>query len=112
LHERGKSEKLLTVFVEIEPVAKFTTTQKKNFTLQHSVAVALKVLLNVLAKNDFEIIHVVHDEVWFLVEENMYLDKFIKQVEEKFEKEINTLLPGLPTNGIMSKEKIGGKYNE
>lgn len=112
LTERGESEKLLTVVGEIEPVAKFTTTQKKNFTLQHSVAVALKVLLNVLTENDFEIIHVVHDEVWFLVEENIYLDDFIKQIEERFEKEINNLFPGLPTNGILSKEKIGGKYNE
>ncbi|MEI3610451.1 DNA polymerase [Pseudogracilibacillus sp. SO10305] len=109
LNERGKSEKLLTVFGEIEPVAKFTTTQKKNFTLQHSVAVALKVLLNVLAENDFEIIHVVHDEVWFLVEENIYLDEFIKQVEERFEKEIEMILPGLPTNGILSKEKLRGE---
>lgn len=112
LSERGKNEKLLTVFGEIEPVAKFTTAQKKNFTLQHSVAVAIKMLLSILAEDDIKIIHVIHDEIWFITKENMYLDKFIKQVEVKFEKKIEMLFPGLPVNGILSKEKIGGKYNE
>lgn len=109
LEERADSSKLVATFGEVEPVEKFTRTQKKNYALQASVSIAIKLLMTTLAEHGIKIIHVLHDEIWILMENNVHLDKFIKQVEVKFEKKIEKLFPGLPTNGILSKENIGGK---
>lgn len=112
LEERADSPKLLTPFGGIEPVAEFTRTQKKNYTLQASVSVAIKLLMTTLNELNIKIIHVLHDEVWIQLSEKMDLESLIKQVEVKYEKKIEMTFPGLPTKGILTKEKIGGKYNE
>src|SRR5699024_1872163 len=101
---RADSSQLLTPFGEIEPVAKFTRTQKKNYALQAGVSVAIKLLMTTLAEHDIKIIHVLHDEVWILLKKEMNLDNLIKQVEEAIKK----IFPELPTNGILTKEKLGG----
>src|SRR5699024_5662058 len=82
LEERADSSQLLTPFGEIEPVAKFTRTQKKNYALQAGVSVAIKLLMTTLAEHDIKIIHVLHDEVWILLKKEMNLDNLIKQNEE------------------------------
>lgn len=112
LEERAESSKLLTTFGEVKPVKKFTRTQKKNYALQAGVSVAIKLLMTTLAELDIKIIHVLHDEVWILQEADMNVDKLIKHVEEAFKRKIKRHFPELPMNGILSKEKIGGKYNE
>lgn len=109
LQERAEREKLLTPFGEITPVATFNKTQRKNFTLQSSVSVAIKVLLTTLARHDIKIIHVIHDEVWILVRDNLNLDDLIDQPVKEFKEKIKRYFPDLPINGILSKEKIGGK---
>ena len=78
LEERADSSQLLTPFGEIEPVAKFTRTQKKNYALQAGVSVAIKLLMTTLAEHDIKIIHVLHDEVWILLKKEMNLDNLIK----------------------------------
>src|SRR5699024_9248808 len=55
LLERGEDEKLLTPYGKVKPVKNFTQTQKKNFTLQSSVSVAIKILLKALEKNKIKV---------------------------------------------------------
>jgi len=112
LFERGEDEKLLTPFGKIKPVVEFTKTQKKNFTMQSSVSVAIKTLLAMLAKNNVTIVHVIHDEVWVLIPKDEQVERFIEKSVNDFNEKIKEIFPGLPTKTILSKEKIGGKYDE
>jgi len=108
LKERASSPKLLTPLGEIEPVAKFTRTQKKNYALQAGVSVAIQLLMTTLAEHGIKIIHVLHDEAWVLLDKGMNLDNLIKQVEGAFKKKMKKHFPGLPTKQILAKAKIGG----
>lgn len=112
LHERGEDEKLLTPFGKIKPIAEFTKTQKKNFAMQASVSVVIKTLLIILARNNIKIVHVIHDEVWVLIPKDEHVEPFIEKSVYEFNEKINEIYPGLPTKAILSKEKIGGEYNE
>lgn len=112
LLERGKDEKLLTSFGCIKPVAEFKKTQRKNFTMQSSVSIAIKILLTVLAKHNIKVGHVIHDEAWILVPTEENVDHFTKGIINEFKEKINEIFQGIPTNQILTKEKIGGKYNE
>lgn len=112
LEERADSLKLLTPVGEVEPVEKFTRAQKKNYTLQAGVSVAIKLLMTTLTEHGVKVIHVLHDEAWIQTQKNMDLENFLKQVEEAFRQKIKKIFPGLPTKGILTKGKIGGKYNE
>jgi len=112
LNERGDDEKLLTAFGGVKPVADFSRPQKKNFTLQSSASVAIKVLLKVLVKHGIKIVHVIHDEVWIEIEKTQDLDCHLKDVISEFRTKIGKIFPGFPIEGLFSKEKIGGKDND
>lgn len=90
----------------------FNHTLRRNFTLQASVSVAIKMLMSILFKHRIGIIHVLHDEVWILIPEEMNIDSFIDEPLKEFEEKINNTFLGFPTNGLLTKETIGGKYNE
>ncbi|WP_409482406.1 DNA polymerase [Bacillus safensis] len=112
LTERETSESLQSPFGEVKPVATFNKTQRRNFTLQSSVSVAIKMLITNLAKHNIEIVHVLHDELWILVPEEKDIEKLIERPLEEFEGEIINTFRGFPCKGMLTKEKIGGKYNE
>ena len=106
--QQERSDKLLTPFGEIRPLAKFTPTQKRNFGLQSSVAVAIKILM-VVASKYFRVIHVVHDEIWIhaparVQPESGQLDEMMIA----YEKQILKLFPGFPVKGLLNVEEIGG----
>lgn len=108
LLDRGEDEKLLTPFGKIKPLAEFTETQRKNFAMQSSVSAAIKILLTVLAKNGIEIVHVIHDEVWILVPVETGIDNFITNSIKNFKEKMNEVFSGLPMEGLLMREKIGG----
>src|SRR5699024_4927493 len=109
LLERGEDEQLLTAFGKVKPIASFSQPQKKNFALQSSVSVAIKVLVEILAKHGMKIVHILHDEVWIEIEENQDLDCHLKEAVSEFRIKIEKVFPGFPIEGLFSKEKIGGK---
>lgn len=112
LLERGDDEKLLTAYGRVKPVAVFSNSQRKNFTLQSSVSVAFKVLLKVLVKHGVRVVHVLHDEVWIEVEKNQDLDCHLKEAVSEFRIKIEKTFPGFPIKGLFSKEKVGGIKND
>lgn len=111
LKDREQSEKLLTIYGEVRPLTLFSKTQKRNFTLQSSVAVAVKLLL-IEAHKHLRVLHVCHDEVWLLVPNEESLDEIINEVTSRFHAVLDDLLPGFPTTNILSRKIIGGKNNE
>ena len=106
--KQQRSDKLLTPFGEICPLAQFTPTQKRNFSLQSSVAVAIKILMMV-ASEYFRVVHVVHDEIWIHAPatEQPESDQLNKMVIA-YEKQILELFPGFPIKGLINVEEIGG----
>lgn len=112
LLERESSEYLLTAFGEVKPIAKFQQTQRRNFTLQSSVSVAIKILLKTLVNHKIEIMHVLHDEVWISTPIKSNLEKLIPKVAKDFEEKIKNTFEGFPCEGLLTIEKIGGKYDE
>ena len=89
-------------------MAQFTPTQKRNFSLQSSVAVAIKILMMV-ASEYFRVVHVVHDEIWIHAPatEQPDSDQLNKMVIA-YEKQILELFPGFPIKGLINVEEIGG----
>ncbi|MBC2318499.1 hypothetical protein HCC18_16765 [Listeria booriae] len=100
-----KEDTLLTPFGLVKPLAKFTQHQKRNFSFQAGVAVAIKKLMICLHPH-FEIIHVVHDELWVLAypEDRVLLDTMINQ----FYEEMTVILPKFPTKGFVKIKLLGG----
>ncbi|MBC1778935.1 DNA polymerase [Listeria booriae] len=100
-----KEETLLTPFGLVKPLAKFTQHQKRNFSFQAGVAVAIKKLMICLHPH-FEIIHVIHDELWVLAypEDRVLLDTMIVQ----FYEEMTVILPKFPTKGFVKIKLLGG----
>jgi len=109
LAERETSESLQSSFGEVKPVATFHRTQRRNFTLQSSVSVAIKMLMTILARRNIEIVHVLHDEVWILVPEESNIDKLIEKPLGEFEGKIINTFRGFPCKGLLTIEKIGRK---
>src|SRR5699024_586217 len=88
LLERENSESLLTAFGEVKPIATFYEAQRRNFTLQSSVAVIIKMLMDTLANHQIEMVHVLHDEVWISIPIETSLDSLIDEVTIEFEEKI------------------------
>lgn len=112
LLERGEDEQLLTAFGKVKPAASFSQPQRKNFALQSSVSVAIKVLVEILAKHGIRVAHIIHDEVWIEIEKNQDLDCHLKEAISEFRNKTEKIFPGFPIEGLFSKEKIGGKEND
>lgn len=112
LLERGEDEQLLTAFGKVKPAASFSQPQKKNFTLQSSVSVAIKILVETLASHGIKIVHVIHDEVWIEMVENQVSETLVEEAIDEFYTKIKRIFPGFPIEGLFSKEKVGGNYNE
>lgn len=107
--EKQSSEgKLLTIFGSVKPLESFRPTQKRNFACQSSVAVIVKLLM-IIASKYAKVIHVIHDEVWVLAREPT---ETVNQIIEEFTNNINRLLPGFPTQGLLDVETIGGNIND
>lgn len=113
LSRREQSEELLTVYGKVRPLAIFSKTQKRNFTLQSSVAVAVKLLM-IEAHKHLRVLHVIHDEIWLLAPTptGKTLDESIKKITSQFYETIDDLLPDFPTTNLLSRQKIGGKTND
>lgn len=109
LLEREKSESLLTAFGEVKPVARFQGAQRRNFTLQSSVSVAIKILMETLTNHKMEIVHVLHDEVWISTATETNLETLMAEVTREFEEKIKNTFRGFPSEGLLTIEKIGGK---
>ncbi|WP_368652830.1 DNA polymerase [Ornithinibacillus sp. 4-3] len=109
LLEREKSDSLLTAFGEVKPIAKFYEAQKRNFTLQSSVSVAIKMLMKTLANHKIEIMHALHDEVWISIPIETNLSTLMDEVATEFEEKIKNTFRGFPCKGLLTIEKIGGK---
>lgn len=112
LLERGEDEQLLTAFGKIKPAASFSQPQKKNFALQSSVSVAIKILVETLASHGIKIVHAIHDEVWIEVVENQVSENLVEEAIDEFHTKLKRIFPGFPIEGLFSKEKVGGNYNE
>lgn len=101
-----QSEKLLTPFGKIRPLVKFSRTQKRNFALQSSVAVAVKILM-IVASQYFKVVHVVHDEIWIHAP-TREPTALIEEMVKKYYEQLDALLPGFPVKRLLQVEKIGG----
>lgn len=112
LLQREKSENLLTAFGELKSIATFYEAQRRNFTLQSSVSVAIKMLMKTLANHQIEIMHVLHDEVWISTPTETSLETLMAEVSLEFKEKIKNTFRGFPNEGLLTIEKIGGKYNE
>lgn len=108
LHEREESEFLLTPFGPVKPIAKFNKRQRRNYTLQASVSVAIKFLMLILANHKIKIHHVLHDEVWIEIPCGINVDGLMEKITKDFEVVINEHFQGFPTNGLLTSKKIGG----
>lgn len=109
LLEREKSENLLTAFGEVKPIATFYEAQRRNFTLQSSVAVIIKMLMDTLANHQIEMVHVLHDEVWISIPIETNLSTLMDEVSTEFEEKIKNTFRGFPCKGLLTIEEIGGK---
>lgn len=104
---RERSDTLLTIYGGVKPLVQLGDTQKRNFTQQASVAVAIKLLLLEIHKQ-FQIIHVIHDEIWFLVPKEEKTNKHISKIQADFYQVIQALLPGFPVENLLTLNQIGG----
>jgi len=109
LLERENSESMLTAFGEVKPIARFHATQRRNFTLQSSVSVAIKMLMKTLVNHKIEVLHVLHDEVWISAAIETNLTTLIDEVSIEFDEKIKNIFRGFPCKGLLTIEKIGGK---
>lgn len=112
LLEREKSDSLLTAFGEVKPIATFYEAQRRNFTLQSSVAVIIKMLMDTLANHQINMVHVLHDELWISIPIETSLEMLMAEVSVEFEEKIKNTFRGFPCEGLLTIEEIGGKYNE
>lgn len=108
---RERSTKLLTPFGEVEPIASFNRMQKRNFTLQSSVSVAIKLLMKIISDLNATVVHVLHDEVWILVPNGYSTETLIETITKDFKEEIQKVFPGFPNVNLLACEKIGGRNN-
>lgn len=109
LLEREKSDSLLTAFGEVKPIATFYEAQRRNFTLQSSVAVIIKMLMDTLANHPIKIVHVLHDELWISIPTETSLEMLMAEVSVEFEEKIKNTFRGFPCKGLLTIEEIGGK---
>src|SRR5699024_1744475 len=91
LLERENSERLLTAFGEVKPIARFQGAQRRNFTLQSSVSVAIKMLMETLANHKIDIVHVLHDEGYISIPIETNLETLMAEVANAFEEKQKTL---------------------
>jgi len=91
LLERENSERLLTAFGEVKPIARFQGAQRRNFTLQSSVSVAIKMLMETLANHKIDIVHVLHDEGYISIPIETNLETLMAEVANEFEEKQKTL---------------------
>ena len=96
----------------MKPIAKFYEAQKRNFTLQSSVSVAIKMLMKTLVNHKVDMVHVLHDEVWISTATETNLETLMAEVTREFVEKIKNTFRGFPCKGLLTIEKIGGKYNE
>lgn len=107
LTEREEDENLLTAFGSIKPLQTFKKLQRRNFTLQSSVSVAVKLLMIILYKFEIKIVHVVHDEVWIELPQQADVDKILQKIIKEFERELTEVFNGFPTEGLIVKKTMG-----
>ena len=99
------SELLLTPFGLVKPVAKFTPASRRNFSMQSSVSVALKLLIT---ECEIKIHHVLHDEVWVELPKEVDGDGLVEKIAERFGQEMTKYFEGFPLKGLLQGKIIGG----
>lgn len=104
-----KESHLLTLFGRVKPFATFKATQKRNYPFQSSIAIAVKQLMLITSKR-FEVLHVIHDEIWILAPTRE--PTVVEEAIEEFYHHILSILPGFPIFGFIKVEKIGGNTHE
>ena len=104
-----KDSHLLTPFGRIKPLATFKPTQKRNYPFQSSIAVAVKQLM-LIANKRFDVVHVIHDEIWILAPTRE--PTVVEDVIEEFYHQLLSILPGFPISGFIKVEPIGGNTHE
>ena len=108
LSECEDSELLLTPFGLVKPVAKFTPASRRNFSMQSSVSVALKLLMLILTECEIKIHHVLHDEVWVELPKEVDGDGLVEKIAERFGQEMTKYFEGFPLKGLLQGKIIGG----
>ena len=108
LSEREDSKLLLTPFGLVKPVAKFTPASRRNFSMQSSVSVALKLLMLILTECEIKIHHVLHDEVWVELPKEVDGDGLVEKIAERFGQEMTKYFEGFPLKGLLQGKIIGG----
>ena len=104
-----KDSHLLTPFGRIKPLATFKPTQKRNYPFQSSIAVAVKQLM-LIANKRFDVVHVIHDEIWILAPTRE--PTIVEEVIEEFYHQLLNILPDFPISGFIKVEPIGGNTHE
>lgn len=104
-----KDSHLLTPFGRIKPLETFKRTQKRNYPFQSSIAVAVKQLM-LIASEQLEVVHVVHDEIWILAPTRE--PTVVEEVIQEFYHQLLNMLPGFPISGFIKVEPIGGNTHE
>ena len=104
-----KDSHLLTPFGRIKPLATFKPTQKRNYPFQSSIAVAVKQLM-LIANKRFDVVHVIHDEIWILAPTRE--PTVVEEVIEEFYHQLLNILPDFPISGFIKVEPIGGNTHE
>lgn len=109
LDKQGEGESLLTAFGQVKPAVLLNKNQKRNFTLQSSVSIAIKILILILMKWSINVVHIIHDEVWIEISNDVDLEDLIVKVTREFELEMDTIFKDFPTPGFLKIKKLGGK---
>ena len=104
-----KDSHLLTPFGRIKPLATFKPTQKRNYPFQSSIAVAVKQLM-LIANKRFDVVHVIHDEIWILAPTRE--PTVVEEVIEEFYHQLLNILPDFPISRFIKVEPIGGNTHE
>lgn len=107
LDNREAAQNIETVFGQMNPEAIFSGTQKRNFTLQHSVAVALKLLAIQLDSSGFRVVHVLHDEVWISKPSDFNNEK-LKEVLYLYKETLKQYFPNLNTTALLTINNMKG----
>lgn len=112
LEERSRSSELLTAFGSIRPNVVFKSTQKRNFTIQSSLSIAIKLLMTTLHSKGLEIIHVLHDEVWVLVGTKEDVRAMFQAIET-YKKDVVKIFDNFPTENLFKIKSLNGgiKYD-
>lgn len=111
LRFQEQSDSLLTPFGKVKPLVRLSRSQKRNFSLQSTVAVLIKILM-VVVHQYFQVIHVKHDELWFVAPSREPTTAIINLIEKKFISQVQRDFPGYPIQDILMYEKIGGQNND